>query len=432
MLNIKQNLGSDYSPLYFLSALGSGGLAVTFFMYLMFLTPHQGTPIPVFESWTALLQQGDFTPWLTAFSSGKVDDFALALGSDNYIMQTMIVAALSGIIIFSMLHIRLLIWNVREYSKYRETFAYQQLRQSNAEVQLMAMPLTFAMSINVGFILGALFVPGLWRVVEYLFPFAIIAFGITGYYALKIFIEFMSRLLIQGSMDCARNNNLSQMLAIFAFSMVGVGFSASAAMSHNQLTSGLAMILAVMFLTVAIVLAVTKLVIGFRAMFEHGIDREAAVSLWIIIPIITLAGIAIYRISMGMHHNFGTHVDAISNLAMFTVFISIQLLFAVLGYVVMKKLGYFDNFINGRGKSVASYALICPGVAGFVMAFFFVHIGLIGSGMVDKYSIYHLMLLIPLLVLQFRTIKTLFKLNGKLLKREKPIMFNDDGSFIKA
>ncbi len=96
--------------------------------------------------------------------------------------------------------------------------------------------------------------------------------------------------------------------------MVGVGFSASAAMSHVTLTSGIAMMLAVMFLSFAAVLGFIVLVLGFRVMLQQGIDREASVTLWIIIPIITLAGIAIYRLMMGMHHNFGTELEPIRNL----------------------------------------------------------------------------------------------------------------------
>ena len=38
-----------YSPLYFLASLGTGGLAVTFFMYLMFWVEHPGQPVPIFE-----------------------------------------------------------------------------------------------------------------------------------------------------------------------------------------------------------------------------------------------------------------------------------------------------------------------------------------------------------------------------------------------
>ncbi len=40
---------TNYHPQYFLASLGSGGIAVTFFMYLNFLTKHSG-PIATFDS----------------------------------------------------------------------------------------------------------------------------------------------------------------------------------------------------------------------------------------------------------------------------------------------------------------------------------------------------------------------------------------------
>jgi|GEM_PF-4373788 hypothetical protein len=52
------------------------------------------------------------------------------------------------------------------------------------------------------------------------------------------------------------------------------------------------------------------------------------------------------------------------------------------------------------------------------MAFFFIHVGLIGSGLVAKFSIAHFVLLAPLVLLQLKTIATLFRLNFKLLKPE--------------
>ena len=394
MFKLRSNLGASYSPLYFLSALGAGGLSISFFIYLMFLTPHPDTPIPTWESLMAAFQTGN--PW----------------------MQGLIALSMLGLAFFALLHIRMLVWNSVEYLRYKRTDAYQGLRQSNGEVQLMALPLTFAMTINVGFALGAVFVPKLWSVVEYLFPAALVAFGITGVFALKILMSFMARALSTGSFDCTRNNSLSQLLAVFALTMVGVGFSASAAMSHVALTSGIAMILALMFLSFAALLGVIVLVLGFRGMLQQGVDREASVSLWIIIPIITLAGIAIYRLIMGMHHNFGTEVQPIHNLAMFTVFVSIQILFAMLGFVVMKRLGYFADYLYGSSKSVGAFSLVCPGVAAFVMAFFFIHVGLVGSGLVAKFSITHFVLLAPLVLLQLKTIATLFRLNFKLLKPE--------------
>lgn len=394
MFNLRHKLGDAYSPLYFLSALGAGGAVITFFMYLMFMTPHKATPIPTWESLQAVLQ------------------------GENLMLQILTVIALLGIVLFSLLHLRLLAWNVREYRHFSQTATYQKLRQTNEEVQLMAIPLTFAMTINVGFILGGLFVPGLWAVVEYLFPLAILAFAITGWYSVRIFIGFMSRVLVTGHFDCSRNNNLSQMLAIFAFGMVGVGFSAAAAMSKVPLTSGIGFVLSLMFISTAGILAATKLVLGFRSMLEHGIDRESSVSLWIIIPIITVSGIALYRLLMTMHHNFGLHVEPIQSLGLLTVLLSIQVLFALLGYAVMRKLGYFDAYVYGKEKSVGSFALICPGVAGYVMGFFFIHVGLVGTGLLEKNSLAYFFLLVPLVVLQIQTLWGLFHLNRKLLKRE--------------
>ena len=55
---MKSNLGDKYSPLYFLSALGAGGLSVSFFMYLMFLVPHKGVPLATFDFVYPVLLKG--------------------------------------------------------------------------------------------------------------------------------------------------------------------------------------------------------------------------------------------------------------------------------------------------------------------------------------------------------------------------------------
>lgn len=38
-------MGDRCTPTYFLAALGNGGMAVTFFIWLNFLVPHPKTPI---------------------------------------------------------------------------------------------------------------------------------------------------------------------------------------------------------------------------------------------------------------------------------------------------------------------------------------------------------------------------------------------------
>ena len=84
----------------------------------------------------------------------------------------------------------------------------------------------------------------------------------------------------------------------------------------------------------------------------------------------------------------------------------------------MKKLGYFDTYVYGKEKSVGSFALICPGVAGYVLGFFFIHIGLVGTGLLEKNSLAYFFLLVPLVVLQIQTLWGLLHLNNKLLKQQ--------------
>lgn len=47
-------------------------------------------------------------------------------------------------------------------------------------------------------------------------------FGLVGILALAIFGEYFTRILTTSSFDFIQNNNLSQMIAMFAFAMVGV------------------------------------------------------------------------------------------------------------------------------------------------------------------------------------------------------------------
>ena len=381
-------LENKYTPLYFLSALGAGGLAVSFYMYLMFLVPHEGTPLATFTYVYAVILKGNYLSVLSVMS-------------------------MLAILVFAFLHFKLLILNVREYIKFRKTEDFKNLVNSNAEVTLMALPLAFAMSINVSFVVGALFVPGLWNIVEYLFPFALIGFMTVGYYALKIFLEYFNRILVTGDFACEENNNLSQMLSIFAFIMVAVGFAAPGAMSHSLEINAIGIFGAIFFSTIAVLLLAIKLILGFKSMFEHGISVEASPSLWIIIPILTLLGITLIRISLGLDHHFDLVLAKSSLFTLTSSILSLQIIFGMIGYKLMKANNYFDEFIHGERKSPVSFALICPGVAFMIFGMFFINFGLMQNGIIDKYSIVYFAFMLPLAYIQFKTIVYFFKLKRK-------------------
>ena len=383
--------GAPYTPIYFLSSLGAGGLAVSFFMYLMWMTPHAGQPIPSFTTLQA------------------------AIAGGGMMTRALIAVSVLGIIVFTYLHVRTMLWNVQEYFSWKKTPGYQAFLKSNNQSQLTAMPLAFAMSINVGFIVGAVFVPGLWEIAEYLFPAALAAFAVTGYFALKFFGSFFTRVLTEGGFDCARNNSFGQLLSAFSLAMVGVGFSSAAAMSHVKLTSAIAFMGSAFFLVAAILLGAIFLVMGFRAMMEHSAERETTPTLWIIIPFITVVGIALYRLNKGLDHNFGVEFSDGSAFSLLTILFSIQLVFGLLGFMVMKRFGYFEHYVSGEGRSPGSYALICPGVALFVFGNFVINAALVPIGLLETFSIAWFVLYAPLVYLQIKTVAVYFRLNGKML-----------------
>lgn len=382
----KFNPDKGYSPLFFLASVGSGGLAISFFMYLLFMVPHEGTPIPTHDHLWA------------------------AFNGSSLFLSILIVIAVTGIAIFYLQNFALLFWNIKQYVGFRDTQAYQTLRNSNAEVQLMAIPLALAMTVNVSFVAGAVFVPGLWAQVEQLFPLALMAFVLIAAYALKIFFDYFGRLLADGSFNMDGNNSLAQMLSVFAFAMIAVGFSASGAMSQNEAVSIIGILLATAFISIALLLLILKFFLGFHAMLGKGINREAAVSLWIMIPILTILGIAFYRITMGLYFNFEGDKDSISNLLLFTTIISLQIFFGLMGLAVMKRINYYDEFINGKGKSAVAFAAVCPGVALFVMSNFLINKGLVASGLVEQFSPVYFSLYIPLIWLQLKTILVFWRL----------------------
>ena len=353
-----------YNPLYFLASVGSGGLTVTFFMYLMFWVPHPGRPVPVFED------------IMTAFATGSIA------------IQTGILAALIGIAFFTYLNLKSLTWNLIEFTKFKKTERFKTLRNSNGETTILALPLALAMSVNVLFIVGLVFVPQLWTIVEYLFPLAMVAFLYVGYIALSYIADFLGRVLTKGGLfDVTEHNSFAQLLPAFALAMVGIGLSAPSAMSNSTAVVGISLIASTFFAVATIIYASIALVTAFNSMLHYGTAKEAGPTLMIIIPLVTILGILFMRQDHGLHTTFDGQTSAADMLMFLTKAIAIQFTFLGLGLVVLLRQGYFRDFVFGSKSSPGSYALVCPGVALSVMLQFFVNKGLVDSGMIDKYSV---------------------------------------------
>lgn len=363
-----------WTPLHFLASLGAGGMVVTFFMFLLFWVPHPGQPVPVYSDWVSHFK-----------ISGLVE-------------QGIIIFALLGIVLFGWFHFKWLYLNFKEFRDFREKGDVEKIIGTNAHTQMMAMPLTYAMSINVIFIIALVFVPKLWSVVEWLFPFSILAFLIIGVWASRIYLCFYSHVLHHGGFDNTINNSLAQLLPSFAFTMVGVGLSAPAAMSQNETVIGISYLLSLFFITTALFLGLIKLIIGMNDMFKEGASQASLPTLWVVIPILTTAAIAIMRLSHGMHKLELGH--GASNYVLLVMVFSIQIMFVLMGLAVMKRMNYFKRLLNGEENSPVTFALICPGVALVVMGHFIVNNVLVASGMITQSGFIYIGLSLVLIFLQ--------------------------------
>ena len=97
-------------------------------------------------------------------------------------------------------------------------------------------------------------------------------------------------------------NHFSQVLPSFAFAMIAVGYSSSAAMSSTKPVVVIGLVGTFIFLAAAAAWILVKLPVAFAGMLRHGMAVEAGPTLWLGIPIMTLVGITVLRDVMGISH----------------------------------------------------------------------------------------------------------------------------------
>lgn len=320
------------------------------------------------------------------------------------------------------LNLKYLVWNLKRFSAFKKTDAYQALKNSNAETTILAMPLALAMSVNGMFVAGLVFVPGLWSIVEYLFPFAMAAFLAIGILALSIIGDFLGRVLTKGGVfDVTAHNSFAQMLPAFALSMVAVGFAAPAAMSHNTAVVAISLVGSTFFGMASIVYAVVALITAFSSMLHYGTSKESAPTLMIVIPILTILGILFMRQNHGLHETFGVHGAPAETMVFLARLLAVQILFALLGLAVLARQGYWKSFVFGAETSPGSYALVCPGVALAVLTQFFVNAGMVKSGVIDKFSLIYWAVTAIAIALQFAMIALVLRLNKQHFGRNTAV-----------
>ncbi|RNE48097.1 TsoY family (seleno)protein [Corynebacterium alimapuense] len=365
-----KNLGEKYSPLYFLAALGFGGMSVFFFMVFMHITPHPGQIMPSYETIR------------DAYVTGSA------------FIRTAIVVGYIGMSLMLLIHFALLFWNLRELKIYRGTKAYQALRSSNAEVTMMAIPLTLGMSINGLFVAAMAMIPGLSTILPALMPVALLAYGSVGVLAIYFMTIYLRRVIAAG-FDFKANGGMNQLLAAFSFAMVAVGFAAPAAMSTETWIVLVGLLGSLFFGIISVLLLSIFMPIGALSMMRYGLSMQNSATLWLPVPMMTLLAITFLRDRHGLqtladlgpagaqeHASTSVYVMAILGAVIMS-----QLAFLGLGHMVMRRNGFYREFVFGRETaSPAAFTLVCPGVALSVLSMFFLKVGLVNNGLIEAFS----------------------------------------------
>jgi len=392
-----------FEILHILAALGAAGMTASFFFAVNFMTEHPGNVFIDFDT-------------LMANYIGKTDTLSLFI-------QLYIGAAIAS----AGLHFVLLKRWFTGYNAFKKTDAYQKLVNSNREVQLMAIPLTLTMTMNVFFILGALFIPGLFdtisvmginmQLIDPLYVISGLYFSAIFIMALKIFSRYFLR-LIDGELDFIQNANLSQLLAIFSFGMIGVGFGAMG-FSHIPEIAFIGTSLSYTVLGLTVMLAILKFILGFKSMFEHGIQANATVTLLIPVTVIAMLIVGAFRADIGTMHALGLDRNTTYHLILFTIGVGVSLLVGAFGLAAMRKKGFFKE-LNANRTDAGALSLVCPGFALEVQLVLWLSAGLVHSGIVTHGSTMYFALWVPMLALQWLTIYFYFK----LLKQNQYLKFD--------
>jgi hypothetical protein len=163
----------------------------------------------------------------------------------------------------------------------------------------------------------------------------------------------------------------------------------------------------------SVLIAVVAALLGLAPIAQHGLNAEAAPTITIIVPLMTVLGILILRVNHGMGEHFEAHLAAGDYLYLLSLFLGVQIAFLLFGAAVLRAQGYVGHYVTGPEASAASYALVCPGVGFAVMMQFFINQGLVGAGLIAKFGVAYWTLSAVAVAAQLLTVALVLVLHRK-------------------
>ena len=190
-------------------------------------------------------------------------------------------------------------------------------------------------------------------------------------------------------------------------------------MSSNIHTSSISMFFSFFFGALSVTLAFIKLTFGLHSIFQKGIDKNTAPSLWIMIPVFTLYGITFVRLFAGINHNFfDTNPNPFIVFLVLSVLLSLQIVFGSVGYMVMKKIGYFKDFVYGELKKSRQFYINLSVCRIYRLRNVLYRLGHRTNRSSKKYSLIHFLLMTPFILSQMKGIELISRLSKRICTKK--------------
>jgi hypothetical protein len=333
----------EFSPLHFLAAMGAGGIAVAPFAIMQYTIPHP----------KGLITQTQM--------ANVVDN------SHHFLSQW--IGVFEGVmIVFAIIHLILSALFYSKYFKAKANNAYDAMEKNPlTNATLLGPFLAIAMTFNVFIGVVRYFVPWMQENFQALMLPSLIAW-------LALLIANLFRVMQLLRFNFTHEFDLSKahfgwMLFPFSLGMTSVVGSGIAALAKNPQIANIAAFGTSVGLMGASFLLIGKLITLFQVHYEKpGLpDRTFLPSLLAVVPILTVLGIASYRLAHYAEVQLGFHMNWVGPVIVGLTF-AFQTFYLLFGLVILKS--YLFNEFRKSDYYPSQWALVCPFIAWGVLGAF--------------------------------------------------------------
>lgn len=380
-----------FSPLSFLNVIGTGGIAISFYMYLFWLVPSELAYVPHF--WTLLNQ----------------------LRRGNFLIKTVIVLGTICFALFAFEQIFLFIKNFKRFWAWRRTPSYGEFCKSEQLLQLSLVPLAVSVLALVVGLLILTVVPHAWRYHGHFLPlFQLVAIGCGGY-SLFLCGLFSRRFFIETDTGVSLKSWPSQIFLVMSLCVSVLELSIIKVVTYNRLLIAMGYVTGEFFFLSALLIGGFVLIGGVRAFVQNKGEEESFSVLCALFPAISVCGLAYYLQHMAF--SSGSYVTSFNTASIFFSLIFFQLALGVLVWPVFSRYKLVERYILGNEKALASFLLLIYGAALVVLFGFFISKGLVPCGVFRRSSWGCFGCYALVFVFQIYLVRFFFKLNPQILGR---------------